>query len=66
MLRRRMALLGCFLHRPVPKLDPGNPYGDPYNGHGPHRPESLCSIGSGSKEARARRDPGSCWHEPPL
>jgi len=33
MLRRRLALLRCFLHRPVPKLDPGNPYGDPYNDH---------------------------------
>ena len=26
MLKRRTALLSCFLHRPMAKFDPGNPY----------------------------------------
>jgi hypothetical protein len=66
MLRRREALLPCFLRRPMPKLDPGNPYGDPYNGHGPHARTTRNGLLPNSKEARARRDPKSCWHEPAL
>jgi hypothetical protein len=66
MLRRRLALLGCFLHRPLPKLDPGNPYGDPNNGHGPHARGERNGLQPGSKEDAARRDPHSCWHEPRL
>jgi hypothetical protein len=66
MLRRRRALLPCFLRRPMPKLDRGNPYGDPNNGHGPHARGTRNGLLRGSKEATARRDPHSCWHEPAL
>jgi hypothetical protein len=66
MLRRRTELLSCFLRRPMPKLDPGNPYGDPNNGHGPHGRTNRNGLRSDSKEARARRHRSSCWHEPVL
>ena len=66
MLRRRDALLSCFLRRPMPKLDPGNPFGDPDNGHGFHARGNRNGLLADSKEARARRDPHSCWHEPSL
>src|SRR5215217_8870919 len=66
MLKRREALLSCFLRRPMPKLDPGNPYGDPNNGHGPHERGDRNRLRADSKEARARREPSSCWHEPAL
>jgi hypothetical protein len=66
MLKRREALLSCFLRRPMPKLDPGNPYGDPNNGHGRHERGDRNGLRPDSKEARARRDPNSCWHEPAL
>lgn len=66
MLERRNALLPCFLRRPLAKMDPGSPYGDPDNGHGPHGRGSLVGLLPGSKESTARRDPRSCWHEPRL
>ena len=66
MLQRRRALLHCFLRRPVPKLDPANPYGDPHNGHGRHRRADRRGIKRGSKQRRARRHPRCCWDEPRL
>lgn len=66
MLRRRLALLPCLLERPSPKFDPGNPYGDPNNSHGPHRRGDRNGLMPGSKQRVARRHPSSCWHEPDL
>jgi hypothetical protein len=66
MLRRRMALLGCFLRRPLPKHDPGNPYGDPNNGHGPHARGDRRGLRPGSKREHAHHHSGSCWREPRL
>jgi hypothetical protein len=66
MLKRRLALVSCFIRRPMPKLDPGNPYGDPNNGHGLHSRGNRNGLRGDSKEARARNHPRSCWHEPTL
>ena len=66
MLKRRNALLGCFLRRPMAKLDPGNPYGDPNNGHGLHERDTRNGLLGDSKESRARRHPAFCWNEPEL
>jgi hypothetical protein len=66
MLRRRTDLLYCFLRRPMPKFDPGNPYGDPHNGHGPHARGTRNGLRPGSKQVRARRHRHCCWHEPVL
>lgn len=66
MLKRRIALLPCFLRRPVAKLDPGNPYGDPNNGHGEHERSSRVGLLPTTKQRRARKKTRSCWHEPSL
>ena len=66
MLRRRTALLRCFLHRPLPRHDPGQPYGERYEGHGPHARHVRNGLLPTSKQVRARHDPSSCWAEPTL
>jgi hypothetical protein len=66
MLRRRTGLLRCFLHRPLPRFHPGNPYGERYEGHGPHSRHVRNGLLRNSKQVRARRDPSYCWAEPLL
>lgn len=66
MFRRRDALLRCFLHRPLPRHDPGNPYGERYEGHGPHPRRVRNGVLRTSKQVRARRHPSFCWAEPLL
>jgi hypothetical protein len=63
---RRFALIGCFLHRPLPKLDPDNPFGDHWSGHPQHSRGERPGLRPGSKMETALRRRSSCWHEPAL
>jgi hypothetical protein len=66
MLRRRTALLGCFLRRPLARLDLNSPFGERDNGHGPHARAARSGLVRGSKQRTARGRPGCCWIEPRL
>jgi hypothetical protein len=66
MLRRRTAVLSCFLRRPLAGLDPDSPFGERDNGHGPHARTARPGLSPASKQVRARKSPRCCWFEPPL
>jgi hypothetical protein len=60
-LRHQRRLLSCWMRRPAPKFDPGNPYGDPYGSHGRHTRNRRTGLRPGSKQLTACHARGCCW-----
>lgn len=54
MLARQTAVTGCWLHSPLPELDPDDPFGDRYGGHGPHSRGSHIGV-------IHPKPPRGCW-----
>lgn len=61
LVRQQAALLPCWLYRPLPKFDLGNPLGDPNGGHGRHERRTRNGLQPESKARRVLRRGGSCW-----
>jgi hypothetical protein len=70
ILRRQMRALPCWLRRPGPPHDPGNPYGKARLQHGDHRRGWPHTARERRREERRverlrRSLPASCWRRPP-
>jgi hypothetical protein len=70
ILERRRAALGCWMRRPHPARDPGNPYGKARLQHGEHSsgwprsPQEQSANEARVEQVRRSLQP-SCWRPPP-